>query len=182
MDRLAKVTDNTMINMNGVVLEMFSLAMWQIWIVAVIVLLIGEVLTPGFVLACFALACIPPAIIASRSTFSLQIQLATFAVSAILVFFFLRPVMLRFFSSRESRRPSNADALIGQIGIVVSKLPADGVSGGYVKVNGKEWWAFLKLGQVNEDLPVGTHVRILSVGGASVIVEPNEENDAAMWT
>lgn len=171
-----------MISMNGVVLEMFSLAMWQIWVVAAIILLIGEVLTPGFVLACFALACIPPAIIALRSAFSFQIQLAAFAVSAVLVFFFLRPAMLRFFSSRESRRPSNADALIGQVGIVVRELPADGVSGGYVKVDGKEWWAFLESGQVNEDLPVGTHVRILSVGGASIIVEPDEGNDAAVRT
>lgn len=153
-------------------MSFLPLDVWQIWAIVGVFLLIGEVLTPGFVLACFAIACIPPALMTFFGEFGFQVQMAVFAVSAVIVFFSLRPVMLRYFSSRESKTPSNAEALIGQIGIVVKTISPDGTSGGYVKVAGKEWWAFNPDGR---EIPEGTRVVVVKVRGASIEVRPEAE-------
>lgn len=145
---------------------------WQLWAVAAVLLLVGEVLTPGFVLACFAIACVPPAIMTLFGSFGWQTQMAVFAASSLAVFFFLRPVILRYFSSRESRVPSNAEALIGQVGVVVKTIPAGGTEGGYVRVAGKEWWAFEPEGR---EIPEGTRVEVLRVRGASIEVKVRGE-------
>lgn len=153
-------------------MSFLPLQVWQIWAVVGVFLLIGEVLTPGFVLACFAIACIPPALMTYFGEFGFQVQMGVFAVSAVAVFFSLRPVVLRYLSSRESRMPSNAEALIGQVGVVVKTIPSDGTSGGYVKVAGKEWWAFDPEGR---EIPEGTRVVVLKVRGASIEVRPEAE-------
>ena len=81
--------------------------------------------------------------------------------------------VVRYLSSRESRTPSNAEALIGAAGRVVKEIPADG-SGGYVKVAGKEWWAFHPEGKA---LAVGTAVVVTAVGGARVEVRSEAETE-----
>lgn len=154
-------------------MSFLPLQVWQIWAIAGVLLLIGEVLTPGFVLACFAIACVPPALMTFLGDFNFQVQMGAFAVSALVVFFSLRPVVLRYLSSRESETPSNAEALVGQIGIVVRTISSDGISGGYVKVAGKEWWAF---GPEGRELPVGTRVMVLKVRGASIEVRAEGDN------
>ncbi len=153
-------------------MSLFPFEVWQIWAIAAVLLLVGEVLTPGFVLACFALACVPPALMTFFGAFGLQVQLAVFAASALAVFFSLRPLVLRYLSSRESETPSNADALVGQLGIVIRTIPAGGTEGGYVKVAGKEWWAFEPEGR---EIPQGKRVVVLKVRGASIEVAVRDE-------
>ena len=148
---------------------------WQLWVILGFVLLIVEMFTPGFVLACFAIACIPPAIITYFGDFELSTQLALFGVSTLLVFFFLRPVALKFLSNRNDSRTSNAEALVGRKGIVVKAISSDAARGGYVKVDGKTWWAFAPEGiEIGE----GAGVVVEKVRGASLDVRL-EANDSS---
>ncbi|QTX31788.1 NfeD family protein [Aminithiophilus ramosus] len=152
-------------------MSLFPLAPWQVWTLAALLLFIGEILTPGFVLACFALACLVPAAVTLFTPLGFQAQMGLFALSSLAVYVLLRPAVVRYLSSRESRIPSNAEALIGAAGRVVKEVPADG-SGGYVKVAGKEWWAFHPQGKA---LSVGTAVVVTAVGGARIEVRSKAE-------
>ena len=144
---------------------------WQIWVILGFLLLVIEMFTTGFLLACFAIACIPPATMTYFGTFELQTQLAVFGVTTLLIFFFMRPTVLRFFSNRRDSRMSNADALIGRKGIVIKPVAEDGTSGGYVKVDGKTWWAFSPDGL---GIKEGTSIVVVKVRGASLEVLPEE--------
>ena len=70
--------------------------------------------------------------------------------------------MHRFHAYGENRL-SNADALIGRIGIVIEAIPAGG--SGYVKVDGDEWKA---VSQVPQEIKKGNKVEI--IGRDSIIV------------
>jgi len=150
---------------------------WQLWVILGFLLLIVEMFTPGFVLACFAVACIPPAVMTYFRVFDIRTQLMVFGVSTLLVFFFLRPAVLRFLTNRKETRESNADALMGRKGTVVKTISSDGTSGGYVKVEGKTWWSF---SPEKLEIPEGTRVVVSKVRGASLEVRPEEENDAGI--
>ncbi len=148
---------------------------WQLWVILGFALLIVEMFTPGFVLACFAIACIPPAIITFYGDFNLRVQLAVFGVSTLFVFFFMRPAVLRLLSNRKDSRTSNTEALIGRKGIVVKSISPDAARGGYVKVDGKTWWAF---GPEGTEIGEGTGIVVVKVRGASLDVrlEANESS------
>ena len=148
---------------------------WQLWVILGFALLIVEMFTPGFVLACFAIACIPPAIITYFEDFDLRAQLAVFGVSTLFIFFFMWPAVLRFLSNRKDARTSNAEALIGKKGIVIKTISPDAAQGGYVKVDGKTWWAF---GPEGIEIGEGAGVVVVKVRGASLDVQ-FEENESS---
>ncbi len=104
-------------------MSLFPLAPWQVWTLAALLLFIGEILTPGFVLACFALACLVPACRHLVHPLGFQAQMGLFALSSLAVYVLLRPAVVRYLSSRESRIPSNAESLIGAAGRVVKEVP-----------------------------------------------------------
>lgn len=148
------------------------LATWQFWIVAAIVLVMGEIASPGFVLGCVALACVPPAClgffwpIVSSSWLDERVSLVVFALSALLGLFFIRPSVVRHLYSAEERR-SDVDGMVGIRGIVVKAIPEGETGGGYVRVRGTEWWAFHVDGDA---VAPGMEVEIVEVRGARVMV------------
>ena len=146
---------------------------WQLWVILGFALLIVEMFTPGFVLACFALACVPPAVMTYFGDFELRTQLAAFGIATLLIFFFMRPAVLRFLSNRKESRTSNAEALVGRKGIVVKTISADSTRGGYVKVDGKTWWAF---GPEGIEIGEGAAIVIEKVRGASLEVRLDESD------
>ena len=113
---------------------------WHIWLSAGIVLLIAEVFIPGFLVACLGIGCFATSITASL-TDNIKIQLAVFSIVTLAVLFLLRPVVMKYFYSKESRIKSNTDALIGKKGIVTEKINPQ-LSKGRVKVSGEDWWGF----------------------------------------
>lgn len=136
---------------------------WQIWCAAALILMIGEVLTPGFLLACFSVSALASA---AAAWFGLSgtCQFTAFAIAGLILMFTLRPFMLKYLSRPELR--SNADALVGSTGIVLTDI---GFDGGYIDLQGARWLARSADGT---PIPKGTKVTVLSVGGASVTVRP----------
>tara|TARA_B100000029_G_C16796884_1_gene675166 strand:- start:37 stop:471 length:435 start_codon:yes stop_codon:yes gene_type:complete len=137
---------------------------YQIWISIGILLLIAEIFTPGFILACFGMACF----VTSLGTFfdiTLNTQLILFAFSSILIFIGIRPFFTKFddFNNTES----GVDAMINQICIVTENI--DNLNDtGYIKY-GSEHWKAKSLN--NNNIQVKSKVKIIKIIGSTVYVE-----------
>ncbi len=100
-------------------LENISPVQW--WFIAAIVLFIAELLTPGFVVACFgvaALAAVVPALLG----LGLVWQVLVFAIASILSLVLLRPFIKRIFPDRKKNASTGMDALIGRRAVVSDEL------------------------------------------------------------
>lgn len=155
------------------------LATWQFWGAFCILLLIGEIASPGFVLGCVAVACVPPLLMGAFWTsdmpFSLdgRISLGVFGLSALLGLVFIRPSVVKHLYGK-GQRSSDVEGMIGTKGLVIKEIPQGETGGGYVKIRGSQWWAFHVEGK---RVPVGVEVEIVEVTGAKIIVTTVDEID-----
>lgn len=141
------------------------LPVWQLWLVAALILFALEVITPGFILACFgvgALLAIVPALFGG----SWLIQAIFFGVGSLLALWLLKPLMARWFAARDTK--TGMDALIGRKAFVSEAIKV-GDGGGRVAVDGDSWRA---ISTVAHDLPAGSEVRITGYTSLVLQVEP----------
>ena len=136
---------------------------WQIWCAVALLFFIVEALTPGFLLACFGIGAMAGAAGAELG-FRLAGQLACFAVTGLCLMFSLRPIVLRFLSKENLR--SVSEALIGRELLLKEPL---GAEGGRMDIDGLSW---LLRPSSDEAIPAGAVIRVVSVGGSSLVVEP----------
>ena len=137
--------------------------MFIVWIVAAVLLAIGEVLTPGaFFLGPFALAAGAAAIIALFA--GGVVSTIVFIVAALLSLAVLRPIARRHVRMPQLLR-TGTDALIGRKAVVTKRVDA---SGGRVRIGGEEWSAraYLDDGVYAE----GATVDIVRIEGATALV------------
>ena len=143
-----------------------QLEAWHIWTILALVIVIGEVFTSGFVLACFALGCLVAALLAF---WHLEIawQLVAFSGASLAAFFGVRPLALKHLASPDLLK-TNVDALVGRAGLVTVRLdPATGK--GRVTVEGEDWWGVTDGARVVE---AGERVVVVKVDGTRLVVEP----------
>lgn len=141
------------------------LPVWQLWLVVALILFALEVITPGFILACFgvgALLAIIPAIFGG----SWLIQAIFFGVGSLLALWLLKPLMARWFAARDTK--TGMDALIGRKAFVSEAIKV-GDGGGRIAVDGDSWRA---ISSVTHDLPAGSEVRITGYTSLVLQVEP----------
>jgi len=143
------------------------LSAWQIWIIAAALLLVAEMFTTGFWLACVAIGALVAAGVALLP-FGLIPQVIAFAAAAVTSLVGVRPALTRRFLHTPGSVRTNVDALLGKSGIVTE--PFDPVTGlGRVKVEGESWRGALLEGQ--RALPPGARVVVVQVDGNTVVVE-----------
>lgn len=142
------------------------------WIVVMIAFLGLEAATVGLVSIWFAVgACAALIAAALRATFVGQV-VVFLAVSGV-VLVAVRPFARRMIKVR--KKPTNADRLLGVICPVTEDI--DNIAGtGAVTVSGREWTARSLTG-VN--IAVGDFVRVSSIQGVKLIVEPAMETAEA---
>ena len=141
------------------------LPVWQLWLVVALILFALEVITPGFILACFgvgALLAIIPALFGG----SWLIQAIFFGVGSLLALWLLKPLMARWFAARDTK--TGMDALIGRKAFVSEAIKV-GDGGGRIAVDGDSWRA---ISSVTHDLPAGSEVRITGYTSLVLQVEP----------
>ena len=110
---------------------------WHYWALAAIILIVGEILTSGFALICFAVGAIFGAVGAAVAL-SIEWQIGLFAIGTIVAFLAIRPLLLKL--SQKDEIATNADALIGRIAKVSEEInPAEGT--GRVAIDGDDWKA-----------------------------------------
>ena len=140
---------------------------WQLWSVIAVLLLIAEMFTGGFWLACVAVGAAAAALAALLPVAGVLTQTIVFAGGSLLGLVALRPALTRRFlhgGTRELR--TGVDALLGKTGYVTERIEPG--SRGRVKVEGEDW-----RGASLDDsvLDPGTRVMVIQVDGTTLIVE-----------
>ncbi len=141
---------------------------WLIWFLSAIVLVVAEMFTAGFWMACLAVGCVAAGLIGLVPFAGLTLQTVAFAATSLASMIGLRPLMLRRFQlgpGGEIR--TGVDALLGKTGIVLERIdPAS--RQGRVKVEGEDW-----RGASVDDTPIeaGARVTVIQVDGTTLVVE-----------
>jgi inner membrane protein len=144
-----------------------EVSMLTFWVIAALVLVGIELLTPGFLFIFFSVSALFAGI-ASIFTDSLIIQGLIFVIAAILMIPFGRPFLQKYFKVNKEVKPSTVDVLTGRTAYVTKDILPDEF--GQVKFEGQIWTAKSAAG---DKIPVGETVKIITVEGAKVIVKKN---------
>jgi membrane protein implicated in regulation of membrane protease activity len=108
-----------------------------LWLIAAVLLGIGELLTPGlFFLGPVAVAAVGAAIAAGVGG-GIVLQLIVFIAVSIASLAFLRPIARRHVHMPELMRTGTA-ALVGKKAVVLQRVDANG---GLVRIGGEDWSA-----------------------------------------
>ena len=144
------------------------MADWLIWFLAGIVLVVAEMFTASFWLACLAVGCAAAGLLGLIPFVGVTVQTIAFAATSLASMIGLRPVIMRRFQLGPGGDVrTGVDALLGKTGIVLERIdPRARV--GRVKVEGEDW-----RGASVDDTPieVGARVIVIQVDGTTLVVE-----------
>jgi membrane protein implicated in regulation of membrane protease activity len=137
---------------------------WLIWAIAAVLLVGGEILTPGmFFLGPVALAAVAAAVVALLGV-GVAFQLLVFIIGSIATVAFLRPIAKRHLHMPAAIRTGTA-ALEGTKAVVLQRVD---VNGGRVRIGGEEWSA--RAYMEDQVLEPGTRVEVVKIEGATALV------------
>jgi membrane protein implicated in regulation of membrane protease activity len=135
-----------------------------LWLIAAVLLAIGELLTPGlFFLGPVALAAVGAAITAGIGG-GIVLQLIVFIAVSLASLAFLRPIARRHLHMPALTRTGTA-ALVGTKAVVVKRVDANG---GLVRIGGEEWSARAFFEE--QRLEPGARVEVAKIEGATALV------------
>lgn len=97
------------------------------------------------------------------------VQVVGFSVASVLLMFALRPWLLRHLRDRVPLVETNAPALVGRTGVVVSEVTE---RAGRIKLVGEVWTARTERDEV---VPTGAEVRVVRIDGATAVVTRHTE-------
>ena len=142
---------------------------WQwIWVVAAVILAIGELLTAGFFLLPFAVGAAAAAILAFAGASPVWQLLAFTIISVGFLMLLQRYARRREDDDLPAR--AGADRYHGRTALVVE--PIHRLSGsGQVRMETEDWRATT---YTDDEIPAGVEVRVLEVRGTRLVVEPIE--------
>lgn len=146
-------------------IEYLSQHMWQLWAVIAVICLILELTSGDLFIICFSAGAVVAAIMAALGLNG-YFQLAAFALSTLVILFWVRPLAKRYLRQDEEGRMSNADALLWRQGRVVETIKAGGY--GRVQIDGDIWKA-ITLG--DNDIPEGSNVTVIDRKSTIITVE-----------
>lgn len=135
------------------------------WLVLGIILAVVEGVSVQLTAIWFALGAAAAAVAALLDA-SIGVQAAGFLVVSTLLLLCTRPFAKKVL--RVKKQSTNADRVIGQIGVVQETIDND-LGAGRVAVMGLGWAART---MDNRDIPAGEKVRVLAIDGVKLIVEP----------
>lgn len=143
--------------------------MTVVWLAALVILIVIELLTMGLTTIWFAGGALAAALISIPGTPPI-LQIIVFLVVSLVLLYFTRPIAVKYFNKDRTR--TNIEGMIGRQAIVVSEI--NNIEGtGQVNTGGMEWSA--RSSYHNIVLPVGAVVTVLAVDGVKLIVEERRE-------
>jgi len=146
---------------------------WQVWLIAGVLLLVAEMFTPGFWLACLAIGAFAAGVVGLLPAVGTTIETIVFGVTSLASMLGIRPALARRFRlGAGSGVRTNVDALAGKTGVVTERI-ASGPRQGRVLVEGENWRGSSIDGAVLEP---GTRVLVVQVDGTTLIVERELES------
>ncbi len=133
------------------------------WLIILAVLIFIEMMTLGLTTIWFAGGALV-AFIVSLFIDNLMIELFVFVVVSIILLYFTRPIVIKYFNSKRSR--TNYEGVIGKEALVT--IGIDNINAvGQVTVDGQVWSARSLEGNVIEK---GTKIKIQGISGVKLIV------------
>lgn len=141
-----------------------------VWLAIAVVLFIIESMTVQFVCVWFAIGALV-AVVASLFGASTAVQFPLFFGTSLLVLFIWRPVLKKRLVPKKTAM--NADAVIGQTGLVVEEID-NTLQTGRVSVGGLDWTARSETGGI---IPARQNVTVKKIEGVKLIVEPAEATE-----
>jgi membrane protein implicated in regulation of membrane protease activity len=138
---------------------------WVLWVIAAVVLAIGEMATLSFFLAPFAGGAAVAAVLSALGA-GATVEWAAFLVVSVVLLAALRPIAREHQRTRGRIRTGTA-ALVGQTATVVERIAnAEGV--GCVRLDGEIWTARAFVDE--ETFEPGARVQVLEIRGATALV------------
>ena len=138
---------------------------WVLWLIAAVILAIGEIVSMGLFLAPFAAGAAVAAVLSATGAGAI-VEWAAFLVVSVILLAALRPVAREHQRTRGRIRTGTA-ALVGQTATVVERIANDeGV--GCVRLDGEIWTA--RAYDDDEVIEPGTRVHVLEIRGATALV------------
>jgi membrane protein implicated in regulation of membrane protease activity len=137
---------------------------WLVWVVAAVLLVVGEILTPGlFFLGPVALGAGVAGVVAAVGA-PVWLQLIAFAAVSAASLAVLRPLARRHLQMPAAIRTGTA-ALEGAHAVVLQRVDDHG---GRVRIGGEEWSA--RAFMPNQVMEPGTRVEVMKIEGATALV------------
>jgi membrane protein implicated in regulation of membrane protease activity len=137
---------------------------WIAWVVAALILAVGEIFTPGlFFLGPIALAAVAAAIAAAVGL-DVTLQVLVFAGASLASLAVLRPLARAHLHMPPALR-TGTDALEGAHAIVLQRVDQDG---GLVRIGGEDWSA--RAFMPDQTMEPGARVEVVKIEGATALV------------
>jgi membrane protein implicated in regulation of membrane protease activity len=137
---------------------------WVLWVIAGVILAVGEISTLSFFLGPFAVGAFAAAIAAAAGAGAI-LPWILFLVVSVLVLLAVRPVA-RAHRQTPARLRTGTAALVGAEGLVLEPITGP-ENVGRVKINGEVWTAQSITG---EPVEAGRHVYVVEIKGATALV------------
>lgn len=134
-----------------------------VWIGLIILFLVIEAATLGLTTIWFTIGAIF-SLLAAVFGWALEVQIGIFFVISVVLFFFTRPVALKYLKVGHVK--TNVNAVIGKTGVVTQSIPEN--ERGQVKVSGQIWTA---IGQNGESMEKDEEVEVVAIEGVKLIVK-----------
>ncbi len=132
-----------------------------VWCAVCVTMLLLEVITPGALVTVWFAAGAFITLLVSLFCGNLWVQVAVFTVASVALLLLTRPLALRLV--KKDFTPTNADRIIGMVGVVTEPITLDET--GRVRVDGLDWAAKAKM-----PIAAGTRVSVDAISGATVTV------------
>ncbi len=140
-----------------------------VWIIALVVFILVELLTMGLTTIWFAGGSLVGLLLAVAGA-PVWVQVVAALIVTIILLLTTRPIAIKYFNKDRVR--TNAESLIGHMAVVMTDI--DNLQGvGLVNVGGQEWSA--RSSDDDVIIPAGSVVEILSISGVKLIVRRGAE-------
>ena len=136
---------------------------WLVWLIAAVILGVGEILTAAFLLAPFAGGALLAVLVAAVGGGAFA-QWAVFLVSSVALLLALRP-LARSHKRMPPQLRTGTAALVGKSATVTERVSIDG---GTVRIDGDTWTA--RPYDEDEVFEPGARVSIIEIRGATALV------------
>lgn len=137
---------------------------WQIWLIISGVCFIAEIATVGFLVFWFGVAALITCLL-SLFISNVIAQTVIFVILSVILICLTRPFAEKM--NKNNNIVTNSNAIIGKEGVVTKDITPNDV--GQVKVSGDIWTS---ISTYTDIIPKGSTIKVLSIDGVKLVVEP----------
>ena len=137
-----------------------------IWLIIGILMLIVEIFTADFLFASIGISCLIASIPAFMGA-GLVTQTIVFAISAIIFFATIRPIVKKIIQGKNRAKELGLNTLVNKKGVVSEEI-VNSENRGRVKINGDLWRAY---SETNENIEEGASIVVKRAESTIVYVE-----------